>query len=154
MSKKGISPLIATILLIAFVIAVGGILSGWMISFTKERTDEARLKGEIDITCSYTALYISDADWNDTENKLSLIVENTGSEDLSDFRLSIIYNNGTSKNLMVLPSTTMEPGDVVVFYNQTDVGDCGDISQVFFRSNTCPSDAKDNIEGSDIENCS
>ena len=154
MSIKGISPLIATILLIAFVIAVGGVLSGWLVSFTKERTDEARTQGETDIMCSYSALYISDSDWNDTTKKLSFIVENTGKEDLTNFRISVIYKNSSSKNLKVLPSTTLEPGDVAVFYNQTHVGECSDISKVFFRSETCPTDARDSILSTDIDSCS
>ena len=155
MPPKGISPLIATILLIAFVIAVGGILSGWLISFSKERTEEARIKGETDIKCSYANLYISDADWNDTQTRLSLTIENTGSEDLSDFRMIVIYANNTVVTLEVMPnSTTMNPGDVQSFYNDTHVGNCSDISQVLFKSNTCPNDARDKILSTDIDDCS
>jgi len=150
--KKGISPLIATILLIAFVIAVGGILSGWLISFSKERTEEARTKGEMDIKCSYSALRITDADWNSSETKLSLIVENRGSEELSDFRMVVIYDNNTAITLKVTPSTTLSPGDVEVFYNDT-VSDCSKIDQVIFYSNTCPVDARDKVYQSNIDGC-
>ena len=151
--SKGISPLIAVVLLIAFVIAVGSILSGWFVSFTKERVAQAKEKGEEDITCSYANLYISGADWNNTLGKLSLTVENTGSEDLSDFRMVVIYNNNTVDTLQVLPETTLSPGGIEIFYNQTDVGPCSDISQVIFKSNTCPVDAKDEVESTDISNC-
>jgi len=153
MSNKGISPLIATILLIAFVIAVGGILSGWMISFTKERTEEARTKGETDIKCSYSSLYISDANWNSSQTKLSLTAENTGSEDLTDFRMIVVYNNNSAFTLLATPaSTALNPGDVEVFYNDT-VSDCDDISEVILKSNTCPNDARDSILQTDISDC-
>jgi len=151
--SKGISPLIAVVLLIAFVIAVGSILSGWFVSFTKERVSQAKEKGETDITCSYANLYISDADWNNTLGKLSLTVENTGSEDLSDFRMVVIYSNNTVDTLRVLPETTLSPGGYEIFYNQSGIGPCSDISQVIFKSNTCPVDAKDEIESTDISNC-
>ncbi len=153
MAPKGISPLIATILLIAFVIAVGGILSGWLVSFSKERTEEIRQKGEEDIRCSYANLRISDADWNESGTKLSFIVENTDSEDLSDFRVVVIYANNTASTLRVAPSTTLAPGDVEVFYNETHVGNCSEISRVIFYSGTCPTDARDEIQGTDIDDC-
>ena len=152
MSRKGISPLIATILLIAFVIAVGGILSGWLVSFTKERTEEARLKGETDIRCSYASLYISDANCNSTSSELSFIVENTGSIDLTEFEMIIIYSNNTAFTLKVTPnSVTLNPGDIEVFYNDTDISDCNDISQALFKSDTCPSDARDKVLSADID---
>jgi len=155
MHSKGISPLIATILLIAFVIAVGGVLSGWLVSFTKERTDEARIRGETDIMCSYSGLYVSDADWNDTTGRLSLTVENTGSEDLQEFNMIVIYQNNSAYTLEVSPSSSiLEPGDVLVFYNDTSVGSCSDISQVIFKSDTCPVDARDKILVTDIDDCS
>ena len=150
--RKGISPLIATILLIAFVIAVGGILSGWLISFSKERVEEARTKGETETQCSYSGLSIDDADWNDTETKLSLIVRNSGTEDLTDFRMVVIYTNNTAFTLKVSPSTTLNPGDVEVFYNSS-VSNCPSISQVVFFSNTCPNHARDKILQSDIDSC-
>ena len=154
MPPKGISPLIATILLIAFVIAVGGILSGWLVSFTKERTDEARVRGETDIRCSYANLYVSDADWNDTNGRLSVTAENTGMEDLSNFNMVVIYQNNTAFTLSVLPSVTLSPGDIQVFYNDTDVDNCTQISQVIFKSDTCPNDARDKILDTDIDDCS
>ena len=95
-----------------------------------------------------------DARWNSTLGKLSLIVENTGSEDLSDFRMVVIYNNNTVNTLNVLPDTTLSPGDYEVFYNQTNVGPCHDIQTVIFKSNTCPVDAKDEVSGTDITDCS
>ena len=150
--QKGISPLIATILLIAFVIAVGGILSGWLISFSKEKTDEAKTKGEAEIKCSYSALRIMDADWNSTETKLSLIIENRGTEDITDFRMVVIYNNNTAMTFKVTPSTTLSPGDIEVFYNSS-ISDCNKIDQVIFFSNTCPVDARDKVLGSNIDGC-
>ena len=35
---KGISPLIGTVLLVAFTIAVAGIISAWIIPYTKRQT--------------------------------------------------------------------------------------------------------------------
>lgn len=37
---KGVSPLVASVLLIAFTIAVAGLYSGWITSFTKKTNEE------------------------------------------------------------------------------------------------------------------
>ncbi len=152
MPKKGISPLIATILLIAFVIAVGGILSGWLVSFSKERTQEAATKGETDIKCSYASLYVSDANCNSTKKTISLIAENTGNQDLSDFTLTVIYVNNSVSNIGLGPSSViLYPGDVENFYNGTETVICNNISKIIFKSDTCPVDARDSLDKNDID---
>ena len=43
---KGVSPLVASVLLIAFAIAVAGLYSGWITSFTKVTTEEVQEQSE------------------------------------------------------------------------------------------------------------
>jgi flagellin-like protein len=49
---KGISPLIAAVLLIAFTVAIGGIVSVFFTSFTKQTTGSVGSQGQQLITCS------------------------------------------------------------------------------------------------------
>jgi flagellin-like protein len=49
---KGISPMIATILLIAFTVAVGGIISVWLTGFTRTTTGGTEVKAEALTRCS------------------------------------------------------------------------------------------------------
>lgn len=147
--RKGVSPLIAAVLLIAFVVATAGILSNWFVSFSKERSQEITTKGEKTITCSYAGLYIDNAEYNNTETKISLEVQNTGTIDLTDFKLQIIYNNQTSSEYIPTQNNkTMNPGDTRVFTNSS-VSSCG-IDKVIFLSDTCPVDSRDKLTSGSI----
>ena len=50
---KGISPLVATVLLIAFVVAVAGLVATWVNSFTRSQTELVGQQSTLSITCSY-----------------------------------------------------------------------------------------------------
>ena len=54
MRKKGISPILAAVLLIAFTVAIAGMVATWATTFTRERladtSDEADCIGALDIS--------------------------------------------------------------------------------------------------------
>lgn len=54
MNSKGISPMIAVVLLIAFTVAVGGIMSVWMTSFTTSTTGSVDSAATNQTRCSGT----------------------------------------------------------------------------------------------------
>ena len=56
---KGLSPLIATVLLIAFTVGVGGIISVWITGFTQTSSKIVSNEGEKQITCRNGAIDIS-----------------------------------------------------------------------------------------------
>lgn len=151
---KGVSPLIATVLLIAFVIAAAGILSQFVLPFTRERATEITTKGSEDIKCSFANIFVKEAKWNSTETKLSLTIENVGRETLEDFKASIVRTNNSVTNVFLAPTTAkLEPGDLETFTNSTHVVQCSDVKEVVVRSDTCPVDAKDEVKKADIKNC-
>jgi len=53
MSKKGISSLIAVVLLIAFTVAVGGILSVWLTTLSTQQTESTEEAYDKTIKCSH-----------------------------------------------------------------------------------------------------
>ena len=53
---KGISPMIATVLLIAFTVAVGGIVSIWLTGFTRTTTSSVSAGTESQTKCAATYL--------------------------------------------------------------------------------------------------
>ena len=77
MSKKAVSPLIATVLVIGFAIALSGIMMTWGTSFVKdiqERSEKSSLK---DITCTRdVGLNIKST--TVLGNKIKLVIENLG----------------------------------------------------------------------------
>ncbi len=50
--KKGVSPLIATVLLIAFSVALGAVVMNWGRSFVSERTEKVESDTEVQLQCS------------------------------------------------------------------------------------------------------
>ncbi|MEM5829793.1 MAG: archaellin/type IV pilin N-terminal domain-containing protein [Candidatus Aenigmatarchaeota archaeon] len=88
MSPKAISPMIATILLIAFTVAVGGIISVWLTGYT--RTTGAAVSGatEDQIKCSGTYPYV----YYVTDK--AVFIMNPGSENISG--IVCMAGNGTS----------------------------------------------------------
>lgn len=111
--KKGISPLIAAVILIAFVIAVAGIVSGFFTGFFKQRQGEISQKGEAMVDCG-TALFDADANtfsFNSTgNNKTELTVYVEGESDIQGFNMTV-YNAGKDTEQISGASGTFSPGD-------------------------------------------
>jgi flagellin-like protein len=86
MGSKGLSPIIAVVILIGIAVMAGGILSSWVTSFV---SDSARQD-----TCAITTMYtLSEATYNASSGIVKVKVKNTGSVSLRNF--SIEADNGT-----------------------------------------------------------
>ena len=86
--KKGISPLIAAVLLIAFTMAIGGVLFIWSGTFSQQRLQSA---GD----CSFS-IFVTDPNYDSNTNMISLRVRNSGENDLEGLTASIIYSSGNN----------------------------------------------------------
>ena len=88
---KGISAMIATVLLIAFTVAVGGILSVWFTSFTRTSTASVENASVDQTKCSGTYIDIVLVDTNTT------VIANRGSQTITGI---VCYSgNGSSWGL-------------------------------------------------------
>lgn len=85
---KGISPLIAVIMLIAFTMIVAGILAGWATQFVQTQRSELQF-------CSKAQILIQRAYFDSGSSNLNLAVYNTGSVPLSGFSVIMTYSNQT-----------------------------------------------------------
>jgi len=88
MMKKGISPLIATIMLIAFTMVVAGIIAGWATQFVTQSRSELQF-------CSKAQMLIQRAYYNNDTKTLTLALFNTGDVLLEGFAVRITYKNET-----------------------------------------------------------
>lgn len=50
--KKAVSPLIATVLLIAFAVALGAVVMNWGRSYTEQTAENVKKKSDVDVKCS------------------------------------------------------------------------------------------------------
>ena len=99
---KGISPLIATVLLIAFTVAVAGIIATWITGFATTTSQTVSTQSNIEITCAYGAINIRSLKYSSPY--LSGVVENNGQIDLGNISISIIYQNATSEKVQLCKS--------------------------------------------------
>jgi len=101
MAKKAVSPIIATILLVAFSVALGAIVMNFTESSTNELKDRADKELERGVKCSLdmsvSILEIDDEKYicyNRTgANNLEVIVENQGSATAEDIQIFLLDSN-------------------------------------------------------------
>jgi flagellin-like protein len=117
-TKKGISPLIASVLLIAFTMAIAGIMATWATTFSRERlnvaSEESECVGALDLS-SLTFM----------NGVITGKIRNVGSHiNLTDFVASVEYSDVTLNSEYKLKSyniTTLAPAETAFFtINTTD----------------------------------
>ncbi|MFB6075696.1 MAG: archaellin/type IV pilin N-terminal domain-containing protein [Candidatus Aenigmatarchaeota archaeon] len=98
--RKGISPIISTVLLVAFAIALATIVGPWLTGFTKERGQEVEDRGEKQVNCVYSAIdfdiddiYYNLSDDTYPDSSVNITITNSGSEDVYDPKISLHVSN-------------------------------------------------------------
>lgn len=113
---KGISPLVAVVLLIAFTVAVGGILGLFVTQFTTTQTGLAGGGSSKLIKCTASQLDITAADFAVTgaaPDYVNVTVEyETGQEDLYTFKIEVISSGEVSifNSTQFNKTAPMKPG--------------------------------------------
>ena len=130
--KKGISPLIAVIMLIAFTMIVAAILAVWAQHYASSQTDLLQ-------HCIESGIYIHTCRWTATvspNGNLTIVVKNTGEHDLS-FNVILEYENETRHPDIVFqdPTTYNITANQFRTVKIEDVGD--DLGEVEVRSVLC-----------------
>jgi flagellin-like protein len=104
---KGISPLIAAVLLIAFTIAVGGIVSIFMTSFTKQTTGSVSSQGGALIACGSSAPTVDVVNAYKALGNVSFTVSNPGSLPLYSIAAYVSLSNASTFTVNSLSGTTL-----------------------------------------------
>ena len=100
LKKKGVSPLIATVLLIAFTIAVAGIISVWLTQFTKQQTSLVTTQGNTQINCGTAGVQLRNIMY--CSNYMSGQIINSGSIGIGNITLNLIYYNASRETWYLL----------------------------------------------------
>lgn len=111
--RKGISPFIASVVLIAVAVAVAGVFSTWLTGFTKETAEEVGKHSEKRVTCSYGGIALEDLEYNKTTGSFRGKVENIDIIPLGNIDLEIFYGDDTREKVEL--NMTLEPGERNVF---------------------------------------
>jgi len=136
---KGISPLVAVILLIAFTLVVAGILAGWATQFAQQQQHGIQY-------CLDAKVFIYSGNY-ETGN-VNLVVYNNGEVDLT-FKTLLSYSNGS---VVIYPSTNdVDAGQIETFtLSDPFEGNFTDLTEVTIQSERCPG-AQDFLEKRNID---
>ena len=121
---KGISPFIATVLIISFTIGAAALLGPWIYSLTKSQSDVIGGETETRLDCQYGGIRIDDdsikCDFTGSLYFLNFTLENTGTKDMYNFTCEIYLNgiiyeygiNNSINNQTFTSSTPLKPSQV------------------------------------------
>jgi len=102
-NKKGISPLIATVLLVGISIALGAIVMNFTSTSTTELTERTGERMNREVKCSFDVLInvleIDNQKWvcynRNGANNFEIIIENQGNEDIEGVQIFLLDSGGT-----------------------------------------------------------
>lgn len=121
---KGISPLVATVLLIAITMTIAGMLAYWASSFVATRIDEVE-----EAECIRAFFTIYSCTYNNTANELNFILKNDRYVELKNLTAYVLYPNATVSNYTL--NGTLPPL-VLISYNVSGVSE--DYSSIVVRT--------------------
>ena len=150
-SSKGISDMIASVLLVAFTVAAFGIIVTWGTNYISETTQDVSEKSDTELNCIYGSISVSDLSY--CNDYLYGIIENTGMIDVKNLTLQIIYSNASSITYPLNTSDDSEflsliPGTLGSFNESCD----SNYDKIHLYTLTCP-DVKDDAEPADVSQC-
>ncbi|MBW2973678.1 hypothetical protein KY346_04760 [Candidatus Woesearchaeota archaeon] len=151
MNKKGVSPLIATILLILFSIALGAVVMSWGEAYIEEKAEFVRGIQETTAGCDATSLNIifvaGEPQICSMENNvMEAFLENGPSTELFDIQATVVGSEDAATKDSLL-SEPMMPSDArKIMFKHPDVGEIRQIklTPVIMQGRTlvpCPSKA-------------
>ncbi|MEM5878706.1 MAG: archaellin/type IV pilin N-terminal domain-containing protein [Candidatus Aenigmatarchaeota archaeon] len=120
MNSKGVSPLIATVLLIAFTLSISGLIGGWLSGMTKTQTESLEKSSMETMNCTGSVISIFNVVCGNTTvdgpNKLMIAISNEGNNALYGFSSfaqidTLQYINNTGGPTLEAP---LYPGEHVI----------------------------------------
>jgi len=106
-NQKGLSPLIATILLVAVALSLAGILYSWSSQNAKETTGNLTDTTNEWMDCSAIDIYIDNGCVYDSEDGISFILYDKSTVEIDDnLILTVIDANNTIRSASIEPNFT------------------------------------------------
>lgn len=131
MMRKGISPLVASVLLIAITMAVAAILANYVSSSVRQQTQQFQA------TCIGASINYVTADFPKWDNgKVKAAIEAQFAA-LGNFKFDVMFDNDTIKSYDAVdePTGGLAPGTATTINSANIGGGSGDIKQVRISTN-------------------
>ena len=148
--KKGISPFIASVLLIAFAVTVAGVYGGWFQSFIKTITGTVEEREEKRVECIYGGIALDDVQYDNTSGSgyITGSIENTDIIPLGNIDIEIFYDNATRQKIDL--NEELESGEKKTFNETLGCSNKYNCNYDKVRIYTNCSDVDDEVSSSDI----
>jgi len=116
-AKRSVSPLIATILLVALTVSIGAMIIGWGRQYVQQQTACLEYSIQIIETRNISEENVTLQDQNYTFLKLELIIENTGRRALSKNLLGDAFRFVYTTSTGLVHSITWKSGINITYMN-------------------------------------
>ena len=109
-SKKAVSPLIATVLLIAFAVALGAVVMNWGSDYVKSQTTQTAQKSDVKIKCSQdVSMSVVEIDgipklcYNNATGyeRIDFLLNNDGNVALENVKVTVVSNVSTPVTVLI-----------------------------------------------------
>ncbi len=90
---KGISPLVAAVLLIAVTMTIAGMLAYWASGFVRQQVTSFSNQS-ITSECNFANFGVYACNYNTSAEKVNLILENRGNIEIKNITMFVIYSDG------------------------------------------------------------
>lgn len=144
MQKRGVSPLIATVLLIAFAVALGAVVMNWGRTYAQDTQDKVQQTADEDVACTLdVAMDVVKLTsgvklcfgGSSSDGYIQATLKNTGKKAITSTDVSIIGATGQVFNNESINASDIDPG-LATFMNITyDYTTYGKIEQIRFVPN-------------------
>jgi flagellin-like protein len=106
---KGISPILASVLLLAVTISVAGVFSGWAPSLAQTVTEQTGNQTEQRLACNQASAEFISVNYDSGNSEVNLALRNDGGEDFSELIL-VAFNS--EDNLLAQENISVDAGNV------------------------------------------
>ncbi len=156
-SKKGVSPLIATILLIAFAVALGSVVLNWGLNLDLGKSPDKCRNVEIKVrNIDGSEICFGGVGQN---GYINFIIDNVGEKDISGIAIWIIGDKGTRlfdlDDILIKRSALFEKKDKSITYDFTAYGNLKKVQFIpKIKSDAIDICTKNSIEVTKLGACS
>jgi hypothetical protein len=130
---KGLEPIIATVLLIAFSVGFMIIVGSWVSDLVRDPTKDSLKQGENEIDCMRADVTISDVEYNLTAGILKVTAVNTGTQPLNNFSFVLITSQDATTlrpQNQATPKAPLRTGQGIQFVMNNGGPISGDVEEM------------------------
>lgn len=141
--RKGLSPLVAVVLLVALTMATFGLIASWMTSTTNTELGIIEKSAKKHINCTDAMLEINAVSCSNSSQKLRVSIRNSGEVPLYDFSVFAQIDSSFYENSTGGPNSTnpLKPGQSITltyFCNKTICSGGATVKSITVSPGICP----------------